>query len=126
MGNFSGIKKVEYATAGTSFASPVNLGSPLSESGGYAPETQTQETGKGTMIYAGVKKETIYLFTDLTKFTALETIMKADTEIDVRITDNEDSVETIALAASVQVKKVISTAVGTRNHFEMKFQSFEI
>jgi hypothetical protein len=125
IGNFSGIEKVEYDTQ-LSFATVVDLGKPLAESDGFAPETQIVETGKGTNLYAGKKHDSSYLIPDMSKFAALETLMKADTEIFVRVTDTEDNVETIAEEASVQVKKMLATAVGTRTHFEFKFQHFAV
>lgn len=123
--DFSGVAKVEYDSAGNSFASAVDLGKPIADSAGVGNEPQVVETGKGTNVYAGVKKEHVFNILDMSKFSALETIMKADSEIDVRITDVEGNTETIAENASVQVKKVYATAVGTRNYFEMKIQYFD-
>lgn len=123
--DYSGIKKVEYATAGTSFASPVDLGTPLSDSTiGFDP--QEVETGKGTTLYAGEKKEHVFHIPDLSKFSALETIMKNDTEVDVRITDVQGNVETIAENATVKVKKMYDGAVGKKNYFELKIQTFAV
>ncbi len=119
---YSGIKKVEYSSdGGTTW---VDLGTPLSDSTiGFEP--QESETGKGTSLYAGEKKEHVFHIPDLSKYSALETIMKADTEIDVRVTDVEGNTETIAEDATVKVKKVYAGAVGNRNYFEMKVTTFE-
>ena len=120
---YSGIKKVEYylSDAGTW----TDLGTPLSDSTiGFDP--QESETGKGTSLYAGEKKEHIFHIPDLSKYSALETIMKNNYEISVRITDVEDNVETIAENATVKVKKVYGGQVGSRNYFEMKITTFAV
>jgi len=126
VGNYSGISKVEYATAGTSFASPIDLGTPLASSAGTKSDPQGEETGKGTNVYAGVKKEHVFEITDMSKFAGLETIMKADTEVDVRITDVASGVETVSLNASVKVSKNYGATVGKRNVFQVTFTSFEV
>lgn len=121
-----GIKDVQYDTAGNNFAAAVSLGKPLSESEGYTPEIPEVENGAGQMLYAGKKNNGVYLIPDLTKFAALETIMKADTEVDVRVRYLDDSYETVALATLIKVRHVINTAVGSRNAFEFKFNNFEV
>ena len=125
LGNFSGIKLLEYDTAGNAFAAAVSLGIPLADSPGIADDPQEVETGKGNTLYAGIKREHVFNISDLSKFAALETIMEADTEIDVRVTDLDDATETIALEATAKVKKMLGSAVGTRNYFEVKFQNFK-
>jgi len=122
---YSGISKVEYATAGTSFASPIDLGAPLASSAGTKSDPQTEETGKGTNLFAGVKKEHVFEITDMNLFIGLETIMKADTEVDVRIYDTANNYETVSTNASVKVSKNYGAAVGKRNTFEVTFTSFE-
>ena len=123
IGNYSGIKKVEYSTDGTTW---VDLGTPLADSQGVGKEPQAVETGKGTNLYAGVKGEHVFNITDMSKYADLETAMKADTEISVRVTDLEGNVETIAEEASVIVKKVVGSQVGSRNYFEMKVNAYEV
>lgn len=123
MGNYSGIKKVEYSTDGSTW---VDLGKPLADSNGVGFDIQSVETGKGTNLYAGKKEEHVFNIPDMTTFTALETIMKADTEISLRVTDLEANVTTIATEASVMVKKVIGTQPGSRNYYELKVNAFEV
>uniref|UniRef100_A0A6M3XPX5 Tail protein n=1 Tax=viral metagenome TaxID=1070528 RepID=A0A6M3XPX5_9ZZZZ len=124
LGNYSGISLVEYDTAGNSFATVVSLGKPLADSAGPGFETPEVETGAGTTLYTGVKKEHVFNITDLSKFAALETKMLADTLVDVRVTDVGSNLETVALSASVKVKKMYGSAVGGRNYFELKVTSF--
>ena len=124
LGNFSGISLVEYDTAGNSFATVVSLGKPLADSPGYSLELPEVETGAGTTLYTGKKSAHIFNITDLSKFAALNTIMLADTLVDVRVTDVGSNLETVALSASVKVKKVFGSAVGGRNYFELKVTSF--
>ncbi len=124
--DFSGIAKVEYDTAGNNFASAVDLGKPLADSPGVNFDVQEQETAKGTTLYAGKKHEHTFNIPDLSKFAALETKMKADSEIDVRLTDVQGNVETLATNATVKVKKVYASQTGGKNYFEMKIQTFEV
>jgi len=124
LGNFSGISLVEYDTAGNSFATVVSLGKPLADSPGYSLELPEVETGAGTTLYTGKKSAHIFNITDLSKFAALDTIMLADTLVDVRVTDVGSNLETVALSASVKVKNVFGSAVGGRNYFELKVTSF--
>ncbi len=123
----SGIKKVEYSTDSTgAFGTPVSLGAPLADSSGYTPEPQSVESGNGNQLYAGVKKGIDMNFDDLTKYAALETIMKADTPIWVKLTFMDDTTDTIISGGTCQVKKQYPFAVGKKAAFNLKAGYFAV
>lgn len=121
----SGIKKVEYDTA-VGFGTAVDLGTPLADSAGYSPDAQAVEAADGTMLYSGLKKVLDMNFSDTTKFAALETIMKADTRIYIRLTLMDDSTVTLISSAAAQVKMVYPFQVGKKVSFNLKTQAFEV
>jgi hypothetical protein len=121
---YSGLKAVAYAPTGTT--AWVDLGQPLADSGGYKPEPQEVETAKGTTLYAGTKREFAVNIPDLTKYDGLETIMKADSEVDLKLTFLDDSTDTSLTVATVKVKKNIGLKAGARNSFEAKFTMFSV
>lgn len=125
MSKFTGYKLVEYEASPGSFGgSQVSLGVPLADSPGFTPEIQETENSKGQMLYSGNKKTSEWHVSDLTKFSALDTIMKADTEVDVRVTYMDDSTEVIQLNTLVKVSKPYQPAVGSRNYINVKFANF--
>lgn len=122
--NYSGFKLVEYALTGTT--NWVACGMPMADSGGYKPEPQEQETSKGTTLYAGTKKEIAFNFPDMSKFDPLDVIMKADQEVDLRLTSIDGIVDTSLTGLSVKVKKNLPMKAGQKNTFEAKFSGFAI
>jgi len=121
-----GIKKVEYQTpTGGAWGSPVNLGAPLTD-GGVGFELPETETGEGKKLYSGKKCSHTFKLTDLTKFVALETLMKADTSIDVRVYYLNGDYDTITTDAIPMVKRIINSQTGQRNAFELKVDSFQV
>ena len=125
--NYSGYKLLEYEASPASWGgSEVSLGTPLADSPGEGREVQEVENAKGQQLYAGLRNDSEWNVDDLTKFSALETLMKADTEVDVRITDMEDTTRVIHTNAMVKVKKNYSAAVGGRNTLNVKFSVFEV
>ncbi|MFZ3035511.1 MAG: hypothetical protein WA138_16055 [Parvibaculum sp.] len=123
---FSGIAKLEYQPAGGAWSAPVVLGVPLSDSPSVTFEPQEVENSKGQMLYAGNKDSSEFNFSDFTNFAAVETLMEADTEVDVRLTFLDNTTEIIHTAALLKVKKVFGAAVGGRNSINVKFQNFRI
>jgi hypothetical protein len=123
---FSGIAKVEYQPAGGAWSAPVNLGVPLADSSSITFEPQGVDNTKGQMLYAGNKDSSEFDFPDFTNFTAVETLMEADSEVDVRLTFLDSTTEVIHAMAMVKVSKVLGGAVGGRNSMKVKFQNFRI
>jgi len=125
MSKYSGIKLVEYEASPASWGgSEVSLGKPLADSEGVGFDPQTVENSAGNLLYAGNKDAHAFNIPDLSKFAALETIMKADTEVDVRITFMDDTTEVILTYALATVKKLYGSAVGSRNSFEVRFTGY--
>ena len=125
MSKYAGIKKVEYENSPASFGgSEIDLGKPLADSEGIGFDPQTVENSAGNMLYAGNKDVHAFNIPNLASFAALETIMKDDTEVDVRITFMDDTTEVILTEALATVKKNYGTAVGARNSFEAKFTGY--
>jgi len=121
---FSGLKKVEYSTdVSGAFTSPVDLGAPLTD-GSFTPDIPEVETSDGKMLYAGKKQSIEHNFTDMSKYSALETIMKADTPIAVRYTFIDATTEIVINDGLCKVKKNYKLSVGDRNSFNFKAQEF--
>lgn len=118
----SGIKKLEYSTDGSTY---VDLGQPLT-GGSFDAGIQEVETAGGVMKYAGQKKVEEFDIPDMTKFSALETIMKADTPIYVKKTFMDNTTDVTFSNATVQVKKNFGFQVGQLNSFHMKVQEFTV
>lgn len=125
MSKYSGIKLLEYEPSPASWAgAEVDLGKPLADSPGMNFDAQQVENSAGSQLYAGNKDEHAFNIPDLSLFGALETIMKADTEVDVRITFLDATTEVILINATCIVKKLYGMAVGGRNSFEAKFSGY--
>ena len=125
MSKYAGIKKLEYEASPASWVgAQVSLGKPLADSEGVGFDPQTVENTAGNMLYAGNKDAHAFNIPVMASFAALETIMKADTEVDVRITFMDDTTEVILTEALATVKKNYGTAVGARNSFEVKFTGY--
>jgi len=120
---YSGIKKVEYSLTGANTFSVI--GEPLPDSA-IKNEVAKVETARGTNLYAGLKKDHSFSFPDTSAFSALETIMKADTALDIRVTYLDDTTEIIATDVTVQVVKTKSTKVGELNGFTLSYTGFSI
>lgn len=125
--NFSGIKKVEYSVDLTgAFAAPVDLGKPLQDGSQYSPDRPTVPGAEGSTFYTGEKESYDFKIKDLSKYAALEALMKADTPISVRTTDMEDNVNIVIDSAIPIVKKDMPTAVGNRNTFMLHVEEFKV
>ena len=127
MSKFTGIKLVEFeASVGAFGGSQTSLGTPLADSPSFVPEPQEVENAKGQMLYGGNKESSEWNIPSFANFGALETLMEADTEVDVRITFMDDTTEIINLNSTVIVKKVYGSTVGGRNFLTVKFQNYRI
>ena len=125
MSKYAGLKLVEYeASTGAFGGLQTSLGKPLADSEGVGFDPQTVENTAGNMLFAGNKDSHSFNIPDMSLFAALETIMKADTEVDVRITFMDDTTEIIILNALVTVKKNYGSAVGARNSFTVTFTGY--
>ncbi len=120
---YSGIKKVEYSPTGANTFT--EIGVPLTD-GSIKNEAAKVETSKGTQLYAGTNKEGNFVFTTDTAYTALETAMKADTELDIRLTYMDNTTEIIAVGANITVSKTIKSKVGELNGFELAYKTFSV
>ena len=127
MSKFTGIKLVEFeASTGVFAGAQTSLGTPLPDSPSFTPEPQEVENAKGQILYGGNKESSEWNIPDFTNFAALETLMEADSEVDVRITFMDDTTEIIHLNSTVLVRKNYSAQVGGRNYLAVKFQNYRI
>ena len=117
---YSGIKKIEYAATGTAFASPVEITPILEDSDGHTPESQKEGLSDGRKVYAGTNNKFTVKCLDLSKFVALETLMKADSGIDIRVTDMESNLNTVVVGAIPIVSKPANAAALKRNYFTLE------
>lgn len=117
---YSGIKKIEYAQTGTAFAAPVELTPILDDSDGHVPESQKENLSDGRKVYAGTANKFSVKCLDLTKYDALETLMKADGGIDIRVTDMENNLNTVVVGAIPIVSKPANAAALKRNYFMLE------
>ncbi len=120
---FSGIKAVSYSVAGAN--SYTTIGTPNADAD-VKDEASSVETSKGTKLYAGIKRDATFTFTDLTSFTTLETGMKANTEYDIKVTYMDDTSEVIATSVPITVVKEIKGKVGEINGFKLTFSHYLI
>ena len=125
--NFSGFKKIEYSEDLTgAFANPIDLGIPLQDGSQYSPDRPVVAGAEGSQFYTGERESYDLKFADLSKYAALETLMKADTPITVRGTDMEDNVNVIIISGIPIVKKDTPFAVGNRNTYMLSIQEFVV
>jgi len=128
---YSGIVKVEYAPAlATPFSQSgdiIVLGDCASDSEGLKTDVKSVETSAGTALYAGKIETFAAKVFDQTKYAALETLMKADAKIDIRITTSDNTTPIVIITNSgVIVSKNYGMKVGDRNYFELKAQGYSI
>lgn len=116
---YAGYKKIEYAATGTGFVSPVEITPILEDSDGHVPESQTEGLSDGRKVFAGQANKFSCKSLDLSKYAALETLMKADSGIDIRTTDMEGNVNTIVVGAIPIVSKPANAAALKRNYFTL-------
>lgn len=117
---YSGIKKIEYADTGTAFASPIEITPILDDSDGHVPESQKENLSDGRKVYAGTANKFSVKCLDLSKFAALETKMKADAGIDIRVTDMGGNVNTVVTGAIPIVSKPANAQSLKRNYFTLE------
>lgn len=126
MSKFSGFRKLQWADAGTSFGTPVDI-ELVSEDGTENTVELPEDdkiTHKGQPLYAGVRETNTFNCYDLSKFAALETKMKANAAIDVRLVDPEGNNQTVALDVIPMVHKPKKYATGRLNTFVLKITNF--
>jgi len=123
--DYSGIKSIRYDTQSGMGGSPVSLGSILASSPLGDDDVKQVPTGKGTNLYGGKAKQRTWHVPDNSKFSALDTLQKADTEIYVEETDLEDNTSEYG-PGSVMVKKITSAEPGTTGYIEMTLTYFSI
>lgn len=116
---YSGYKKIEYATTGSGFGTPIELTPILEDSDGHMPESQVEGVSDGRKVYAGTANKFSCKCLDLSKYAALETLMKADSGIDIRTTDMEGNLNTIVVGAIPIVSKPANAAALKRNYFNL-------
>ncbi len=117
---YSGIKKIEYAATGTAFAAPVEITPIMDDSDGHVPETQKNGVSDGRKVYSGQNNKFSVKCLDLSKYDALGTLMKADSGIDIRVTDMEDNLNIIVVGAIPIVAKPANAAALKRNYFTLE------
>ena len=123
-GDLSGVKSARYDTV-SAMTSAVDLGSVREDSSGQKVDVKTTPEGSGQTRYAGNAKELVLNVNDMSKFAGLETLMKANTEIYVELTDLEANTKIIGPAKPKVWQADTKPAPGDTAFFELKMTYFE-
>ena len=128
---FGKLIKIEYDAAGNAFAAAVDIGE-LSDQTSIEPRfSEEDKNTQGEAMYSGQFLDAELVFYDLSKVSALQTHMTADTKIDVRFHFPDEAgtgTETVTVLAvkPQMVRKRFEPAAGRRNTGRFKISGFSV